>query len=85
MKELSRKVFLTILGMLTFILVISLVILNIVSYRREYENVKRNLDLMDNRGGGLRVINLQALTREGSFREMNQKISLMIFQMTFQR
>ncbi|SEP65742.1 His Kinase A (phospho-acceptor) domain-containing protein [Lachnospiraceae bacterium NE2001] len=52
MKELSRKVFLTILGMLTFILVISLVILNIVSYRREYESVKRNLDLMDNRGGG---------------------------------
>ena len=47
MKELNKKVFLTLFGILTLILVISLIILNIQSYRREYENVERSLTIMD--------------------------------------
>ncbi|MCR5631978.1 MAG: hypothetical protein K6F60_00655, partial [Eubacterium sp.] len=50
MKELSKKVFLILFGMLTIILIISLVIVNVVGYRREYENVERNLNIMDDRG-----------------------------------
>lgn len=52
MKELNRKVFLTVFGMLSFFLAISLAIINVVSYRREYDNTKRNLDIIDNRGIG---------------------------------
>ena len=38
--------------MLSFFLAISLAIINVVSYRREYDNTKRNLDIIDNRGIG---------------------------------
>ena len=50
MKELSRKVFLTIFGILSFFMLLSLVIINVVYYRREYENVERNLTIMEDRG-----------------------------------
>ena len=50
MKELSRKVFLTIFWILSFFILLSLVIMNIYNYRQEYENVERNLFIMDNRG-----------------------------------
>ncbi|MBE5958923.1 MAG: HAMP domain-containing histidine kinase [Lachnospiraceae bacterium] len=54
MKELNRKVFTTIFGILVFFLFISILILNIQSYRREYQSIRRNLDIMDERGGGFR-------------------------------
>lgn len=54
MKELSRKVFLTVLGMLSLFLTLSVVLLNIVGYRREYEGVRRNLGLMNDHGMGPR-------------------------------
>ena len=50
MKELTKKVFLSIFWILSFFIFISLVIMNIYNYRREYENVERNLFIMDNRG-----------------------------------
>ena len=50
MKELSRKVFLTIFWILSFFILLSLVIMNIYNYRQEYENGERNLFSMDNRG-----------------------------------
>ena len=52
MKELSRKVFLTVFGILSFFLIVSLIIVNVSSYRREYEGVKRNLDIMERPGMG---------------------------------
>ncbi len=54
MKELSRKVFLTVLGMLSLFLTLSVVLVNIVGYRREYEGVRRNLGLMNDHGMGPR-------------------------------
>ena len=51
MKELSRKTFFTIFGILSAFLIISLVILNIQNYKREYEGVRRNLMIMDERMG----------------------------------
>ncbi|MBR6403859.1 MAG: HAMP domain-containing histidine kinase [Eubacterium sp.] len=45
MKELSRKVFLTVFGILSFFLIVSLFIVNVSSYRREYDGVKRNLEM----------------------------------------
>ena len=54
MKELNKKVFLTVFGMLTFFLCVSLVIINIVSYRREYEGIKGNLNIMENHMPGFR-------------------------------
>lgn len=50
MKELNRKVFITIFGILSFFMLLSLVIINVVYYRREYENVSRNLTIMEDRG-----------------------------------
>lgn len=50
MKELSRKTFATILGILSAFLVISLVIMNAQSYRKELESVKRNLNFIEDRG-----------------------------------
>ena len=50
MKELNKKVFLILFGMLTVILIVSLVIVNIIGYRREYESISRNLRVMDDRG-----------------------------------
>ena len=43
MKELSRKVFWTIFLILSFILFIGLLVLNVVYYRREYNDIERNL------------------------------------------
>ncbi|MCR5836363.1 MAG: HAMP domain-containing histidine kinase [Lachnospiraceae bacterium] len=54
MKELNKKVFITIFGILTFFLFISMLILNIQGYKREYQSIRRNLDIMDERGGGFR-------------------------------
>lgn len=50
MKELRRKVFLTVLVILTLFLVISLTVINVVSYSRESESLIRNLNIMDERG-----------------------------------
>lgn len=50
MKELSRKTFLTIYGILTAFLLISLFILNLQNYQREFEGVMRNLHMMDEGG-----------------------------------
>ena len=54
MKELRRKVFLTIFIILTLFNCISFVIINIVSYRREYESITQNLNIMDDRGDWMR-------------------------------
>ncbi len=54
MKELKRKVFLTIFVILTLFNAISFVIINIVSYRREYESITHNLNIMDDRGDWMR-------------------------------
>lgn len=50
MKELSRKTFFTLFGILSAFLIISLVILNLQSYQREFEGVMRNLHMMDEGG-----------------------------------
>lgn len=47
MKELSKKVFFTIFGILSLFLIISLLLLNIQNYRREYNSIKRNLTIME--------------------------------------
>ena len=47
MKELNRKVFITIFTILTSFVVICITIYNIESYKIEYENIKRNLVLME--------------------------------------
>ena len=54
MKKLERKIFLTIFGILTFFLIVSIVLINIVSYRREYESVRQNLNIVDERGNWIR-------------------------------
>ncbi len=50
MKELSKKVFLLTFGIMLSVLIISFCFLNIQSYRREYESIKRSLNMMDDRG-----------------------------------
>ena len=47
MKELSRKTFLTIYSILMLFLIISLVLLNFRSYRRDYESVERSLFIIE--------------------------------------
>ena len=47
MKELSKKTFITIFSLLSLFLIISLVIINVQNYNREYESVKRNLNIVD--------------------------------------
>lgn len=54
MKKLGRKVFLTIFGILTFFLIVSLVLINVMSYRRELESVRQNLNIIDDRGNWAR-------------------------------
>lgn len=54
MKKLGRKVFLTIFGILTFFLIVSLVLINVMSYRRELESVRKNLNIIDDRGNWAR-------------------------------
>ena len=51
MKELSRKTFLTIFCILTLFNLISVILVNVQSYKRERESVERNLSFFDNRGG----------------------------------
>ena len=54
MKKLERKIFRAIFGILTFFLTVSIVLINIVSYRREYESVRQNLNIVDERGNWIR-------------------------------
>ena len=49
MKELNRKVFKTIFLILSLFIVTGIVIYNISSYKKEYDNVKRNLTFMEDR------------------------------------
>ena len=46
MKELNRKVFKTIFLILSLFIVTGIVIYNVSSYKKEYDNVKRNLTFM---------------------------------------
>ena len=50
MKELKRKTFLTICGILTGILLVSLVLINIQGYNRERESIVHNLRMLDDGG-----------------------------------
>ncbi len=47
MKELNRKVFKTIFLILSLFIVTGIIIYNVSSYKKEYDNVKRNLTFMD--------------------------------------
>ena len=49
MKELNRKVFKTIFLILSLFIIIGIIIYNVSSYKKEYDNVKRNLTFMENR------------------------------------
>ncbi len=49
MKELNRKVFRTIFIILSLFIITGVVIYNISSYRKEYDNVRRNLSFMEER------------------------------------
>ncbi len=54
MKELSRKTFLTIFCILSSFLMISVILVNVQSYKRERESVDRSLNFIDDRGGGFK-------------------------------
>ena len=49
MKELNRKVFRTVFLILSLFIIIGILFYNVSSYKKEYENVKRNLTFMDDR------------------------------------
>ena len=49
MKELNRKVFKTIFIILSIFIITGIVIYNISSYKKEYDNVKRNLSFMEDK------------------------------------
>lgn len=49
MKELNRKVFKTIFLILSLFIVTGIVIYNVSSYKKEYNDVKRNLSFMDDK------------------------------------
>ena len=49
MKELNKKVFKTIFLILTLFLITGILIYNITSYKKEYDNIKRNLTMMEER------------------------------------
>lgn len=49
MKKLNRKVFKTIFLILSLFIITGIVIYNVQSYKREYDNVKRNLTFMEDR------------------------------------
>ncbi len=51
MKELRKKTNLTILFLLSAILIAALVMVNVQSYGREREDIKRSLDILENRRG----------------------------------
>ena len=50
MKELNKKVFKTIFIILSIFIITGTTIYNISSYKKEYDNIKRNLLFMDNKG-----------------------------------
>jgi Signal transduction histidine kinase len=54
MKELNRKVFLTIFAILTIFLIVGIVVINVNNYRREYESISQNLNIIDERGDWVR-------------------------------
>ena len=47
MKELSRKVFFTIFVIFTLFIVFSISFINIQNYKREYESVRRSLNIIE--------------------------------------
>ncbi len=49
MKELNRKVFKTIFLILSLFMLLGIIIYNVNSYKKEYDNVKRNLVFMENK------------------------------------
>lgn len=49
MKELNRKVFKTIFLILSLFIVTGIIIYNVESYKKEYDNVKRNLTFMEDK------------------------------------
>ena len=49
MKELNRKVFKTLFLILSLFIVTGIIIYNVSSYKKEYDNVKRNLTFMEDR------------------------------------
>jgi len=49
MKELNRKVFITIFSILSMFIITGIVIYNIDSYKKEYDHIKRILTFMENR------------------------------------
>ena len=51
MKELRKKTFWTILTLLSLILLSAMIMLNVRSYSRESEGIRRNLGIFDDRGG----------------------------------
>ena len=68
MKKLSRTVFLTLFGILSLFLIISLILLNVQSYRREYENLSRNLEMVDERGNRIRM-EMQGGGKQGAIKD----------------
>lgn len=64
MKELSRKTFLTICLILTLFNLISVILVNVQSYKRERESVERNLNFIDVRDGMFRPGNLPGVDGE---------------------
>ena len=54
MNELNRKVFITIFGIFACFLFAGMAILNIQGYSREYQSVRRTLDIVDERGDGFK-------------------------------
>lgn len=49
MKELNRKVFKTIFLILSLFIITGIIVYNVSSYKKEYDNVKRNLTFMEER------------------------------------
>ena len=47
MKELNKKTFITIFSLLSLFIIFSLVAINVQNYKREYESVKRNLNIIN--------------------------------------
>ena len=55
MKELNRKVFKTIFAILSLFIVTGVVIYNVSYYKKEYDNIKRNLTFMEDRNATMPV------------------------------
>ena len=50
MRELEKKTFLTISAILTFVLLFSLILVNAQNYNREWEQIRKNLNVYDEKG-----------------------------------